>query len=55
LLPTPGAPDVAALALILGPLTGLVAPAFVVADALLAVAILLTVYRLLKGASGEPR
>jgi phosphatidylglycerophosphate synthase len=55
LLPTPGAPDVAALALILGPLTGLVVPGFVLADALLAVAILLTVYRLLRGTSVERR
>jgi phosphatidylglycerophosphate synthase len=48
LLPTPGTPDVAALVFVLGPLTSLVAPALVVGDLLFALAILLTVYRLLR-------
>jgi phosphatidylglycerophosphate synthase len=52
LLPTPGAPDVAALVFILGPVTGLVVPALVVGDALFAVAILLTVTRLLRASRG---
>ncbi|MDQ3661792.1 MAG: CDP-alcohol phosphatidyltransferase family protein [Actinomycetota bacterium] len=48
LLPTPGTPDVAALVFVLGPLTSWVAPALVVGDLLFALAILLTVYRLLR-------
>jgi phosphatidylglycerophosphate synthase len=48
LLPTPGTPDVAALVFVLGPLTSWVAPALVVGDLLFTVAILLTVYRLLR-------
>jgi phosphatidylglycerophosphate synthase len=48
LLPTPGTPDAAAIVFVLGPLSGLVTPALVVGDALFAVAILLTVYRLLR-------
>ena len=50
LLPTPGTPDVGALVFVIGPLTGLVVPALIVGDALFAVAILLTVYRLLREA-----
>ena len=45
LLPTPGMPDVQAVVFVLGPLTGLVVPALCVGIAMLAVAILLTVYR----------
>lgn len=48
LLPTPGTPDVAAIVFVIGPLTSLVAPALVVGDLLFALAILLTVYRLLR-------
>jgi len=48
LLPTPGTPDVAALVFVIGPLTSWVAPALVVGDILFALAILLTVYRLLR-------
>ncbi|CAN5443865.1 MAG: CDP-alcohol phosphatidyltransferase family protein [Actinomycetota bacterium] len=48
LLPTPGTPDVAALVFVLGPLTSWVAPALVVGDLLFTLAILLTVYRLLR-------
>ncbi len=48
LLPTPGTPDVAALVFVLGPLTSWVAPALVVGDLLFTVAILLTVFRLLR-------
>jgi phosphatidylglycerophosphate synthase len=48
LLPTPGTPDVGAIVFIFGPLTGLVAPALVIGDLLLGVAILLVLKRLLR-------
>jgi phosphatidylglycerophosphate synthase len=48
LLPTPGTPDVGAIVFILGPVTGLLVPALVAGDALLALAILLVLWRLLK-------
>ncbi len=48
LLPTPGTPDVAALVFVLGPLTSWVAPALVVGNLLFTLAILLTVFRLLR-------
>jgi phosphatidylglycerophosphate synthase len=48
LLPTPGTPDVGALVFIAGPVTGLVVPALVLGDALLALAILLVLWRLLR-------
>ncbi|MBA2311254.1 MAG: CDP-alcohol phosphatidyltransferase family protein [Actinobacteria bacterium] len=48
LLPTPGTPDVAAIVFVIGPLTTLVVPALIVGDTLFFVAILLTVYRLLR-------
>ena len=55
LLPTPGTPDVGAIVFVFGPLTGLVAPALVIGDVLLAVAILLVLRRLLRAdrASGR--
>ncbi len=48
LMPTPGAPDVAALAFFFGPLTGLVVPSLIVADSAFALAILLIMLRLMK-------
>jgi phosphatidylglycerophosphate synthase len=57
LLPTPGTPDVGAIVFIFGPLTGQVAPALVLGDTLLAVAIVLVLSRLLRtgGGRGRPR
>lgn len=46
LLPNPGMPDVAALAFVLGPLTGFVVPGLVVAAALMGFAILRVLWRL---------
>jgi phosphatidylglycerophosphate synthase len=48
LLPTPGTPDVGAIVFIFGPVTGLVWPALVVGNALIATAILLVLWRLLR-------
>lgn len=48
LLPNPGMPDVQAIVFIFGPLTGLVVPALGAGIALVAVAILLTVWRRLR-------
>lgn len=48
LLPNPGMPDVQAVVFIIGPITSLVLPALVVGIAMVAVAILLTVWRRLR-------
>ncbi|HEX2195976.1 MAG TPA: CDP-alcohol phosphatidyltransferase family protein [Actinomycetota bacterium] len=48
LLPNPGMPDVQAVVFILGPITGFVVPALGVGIAMVAVAILLTVWRRLR-------
>jgi phosphatidylglycerophosphate synthase len=45
LLPTPGTPDVGALVFILGPLTGWIAPTFVIGCALLTIGIMIVVWR----------
>lgn len=45
LLPTPGMPDVQAVVFVLGPVTGLVVPAYALGIAMVAAAILLTVRR----------
>jgi phosphatidylglycerophosphate synthase len=49
LLPTPGMPDVSAIVYVVGPLTGSVVPAIAVGLAMIGVAILLTIRRLLRG------
>lgn len=46
LLPTPGAPDIAAMVFLLGPVTGLVAPALALGDAAFAVGILAVMLRM---------
>lgn len=46
LLPTPGAPDIAALVFLVGPVTGLVVPALVVGDVAFALGILAVMYRM---------
>jgi phosphatidylglycerophosphate synthase len=48
LLPNPGMPDVQAVVFILGPITGLVVPALALGVAMVAAAILLTVWRRLR-------
>ena len=48
LLPTPGAPDIAATVFLLGPVTGLVVPALIVGDVLFAVGILAVMFRMAK-------
>jgi phosphatidylglycerophosphate synthase len=47
LLPTPGMPDVSAIVFVLGPITGLVVPALAVGIVMVALAILLTMWRTL--------
>ena len=46
LLPTPGAPDIAALVFLVGPVTGLVVPALIVGDVAFALGILAVMYRM---------
>lgn len=46
LLPTPGAPDIAALVFLIGPVTGFVVPALIIGDAAFAVGILAVMYRM---------
>ncbi|MDQ3957422.1 MAG: CDP-alcohol phosphatidyltransferase family protein [Actinomycetota bacterium] len=48
LLPNPGMPDVQAIVFVLGPITGLVVPALALGTAMVAGAILLTVWRRLR-------
>ena len=46
LLPTPGAPDIAALVFLIGPVTGLVVPALIVGDAAFGLGILAIMFRM---------
>lgn len=46
LLPTPGAPDIAALVFLVGPVTGLVVPALIVGDVAFALGILAVMFRM---------
>ena len=48
LLPTPGAPDIAAIVFLLGPVTGLVVPALIVGDVAFALGILAVMFRMAK-------
>jgi phosphatidylglycerophosphate synthase len=49
LLPTPGAPDIAAIVFLVGPVTGLVVPALWIGDAAFAVGILAVMVRAARG------
>lgn len=46
LLPTPGAPDIAAIVFLIGPLTGLVVPALIVGDIAFGLGILAVMFRM---------
>ena len=49
LLPTPGAPDIAALVFLIGPVTGLVVPALILGDVAFGVGILAVMGRMARG------